>query len=105
MARLTIVVRPFDLRPIAGPLQRVVTFGAWVGLSAIFVDAAIAHGLFWENDPYWTYWITKTFLITTIFTLGTALLGIGLWQGLALTAVHTLILEVVPPQQTNITER
>jgi hypothetical protein len=26
-----------------------------VGLSAIFVDAAIAHGLLWENDPYWTY--------------------------------------------------
>jgi hypothetical protein len=69
-------------------------FGAWVGLSAILIDAAIAHGLFWENDPYWTYWITKTFLIMTVFTLGTALFGIGLWQGLALTAVHTLILEV-----------
>jgi hypothetical protein len=23
-----------------------------VGLSAIFVDAAVGHGLTWENDPY-----------------------------------------------------
>src|SRR5918995_2173399 len=82
---------------LALPLDRgrsVVTFGAWVGIFAIFIDAAIAHGLFWENDPYWTYWVTKTFLITTVFTLGTAIFGIGLWQGLVLTAVHTLILEV-----------
>ncbi len=71
-----------------------VKFGITVGFAAIFVDAAIAHGLFWENDPYWTYWITKTFLITTVFTVGTALFGLGLVQGLALTAVHTLILEI-----------
>ncbi|MER8439677.1 MFS transporter [Mesorhizobium sp. M1312] len=63
-------------------------------LSAIFVDASIAHGLLWENDPYWTYWITKTFLITTVFLFGTAFLGIGIVPGLVLTAVHTLILEV-----------
>ncbi len=69
-------------------------FGLAVGLAAIFVDASIAHGLFWENDPYWTYWVTKTFLITTVFTLGTVFLGIGIWQGLVLTAVHTLVLEV-----------
>jgi hypothetical protein len=82
---------------LALPLEQgrsVATFGAWVGIFAIFVDASIAHGLFWENDPYWTYWITKTFLITTVFTLGTAFVGIGLWQGIVLTAVHTLILEV-----------
>lgn len=43
-----------------------IKFGVLVGFAAIFIDAAIAHGLFWENDPYWTYWITKTFLITTV---------------------------------------
>jgi len=69
-------------------------FGLTVGVAAIFMDAAIAHGLFWENDPYWTYWVTKTFLITTVFTLGTVFLGIGIWQGLALTFVHTLVLEI-----------
>jgi hypothetical protein len=69
-------------------------FGILVGFAAIFIDAAIAHGLFWENDPYWTYWVTKTFLITTVFTFGTAFFGIGIVQGLVLTAVHTLILEI-----------
>lgn len=69
-------------------------FGILVGLAAIFIDAVIAHGLFWENDPYWTYWITKSFLISTVFILGTAFLGIGIGQGLIVTAVHTAILEV-----------
>src|SRR2546423_7896216 len=72
--------------------KSVVVFGALVGLGAIFVDAVIAHGLFWDNDPYWTYWITKTFLIMTVFMVGVSLLGIGLWQGVAITAVHTVIL-------------
>jgi hypothetical protein len=71
-----------------------VKFAILVGISAIFIDAAIAHGLFWDNDPYWTYWITKTFLITTVFLFGTAFLGIGIVQGLILTAVHTAILEI-----------
>jgi len=71
-----------------------VKFGVLVGLGAIFFDASIAHGLFWDNDPYWTYWITKSFLITTVFIFGTAWIGIGIWQGLVLTAVHTLILEI-----------
>lgn len=69
-------------------------FGILTGLAAIFIDAAIAHGLFWENDPYWTYWITKSFLIATVFTIGTAYLGIGIVQGLVLTAMHTAILEI-----------
>lgn len=69
-------------------------FAVLVGLCAIFVDAAIAHGLFWENDPYWTYWITKSFLITTVFAVGTAFLGTGIVQGLIITAVHTAILEI-----------
>jgi hypothetical protein len=72
----------------------VARFGILVGFSAIFIDASIAHGLFWENDPYWTYWITKTFLITTVFTIGTAFLGVGITRGLVITAVHTLILEI-----------
>ncbi|HEU5286209.1 MAG TPA: hypothetical protein VFU20_06845 [Sphingomicrobium sp.] len=69
-------------------------FGLLTGLCAIFIDAAIAHGLFWENDPYWTYWITKSFLIATVFIIGTAFLGIGLVQGFLITAVHTAILEI-----------
>jgi hypothetical protein len=38
--------------------REVATFGAAVGLFGIFYDASIAHGLFWENGPYWTYWTT-----------------------------------------------
>lgn len=72
----------------------VVKFGLLVGLGGIFYDAVLAHGLMWENDPYWTYWITKTFLIATVFALATAFFGIGLAQGAIATAVHTLILEV-----------
>jgi hypothetical protein len=56
------------------------------------VDAVIAHGLFWDNDPYWTYWVTKTFLIMTIYMVGTSLMGVGLWQGVVITAVHTVVL-------------
>ncbi|MFN2526982.1 MAG: hypothetical protein ABR505_12090 [Actinomycetota bacterium] len=69
-------------------------FTAAVALIAIFADAAIGHGLLWENDPYWTYWITKTFLIATIFGLGTAWLGVGVGRGAIITAVHTLVLTV-----------
>lgn len=76
------------------PVKDTVKFAMLVGVSAIFIDAVIAHGLFWDNDPYWTYWVTKTFLITTVFLFGTAFLGIGILQSLILTAVHTVILEV-----------
>jgi hypothetical protein len=69
-------------------------FTATVALFAIFADASIGHGLAWENDPYWTYWVTKTFLIATVFGLGTAWVGVGVWQGAAITAVHTLVLTV-----------
>ena len=74
--------------------REVAKFGILVGLLGIFYDAALAHGLFWENDPYWTYWITKTFLIASVFSLTTAFFGVGLAQGAIATAVHTLILEV-----------
>lgn len=69
-------------------------FTAAVALLAILSDAAVGHALLWENDPYWTYWITKTFLIATVFGLGTAWLGAGIARGAVVTAVHTLILTV-----------
>jgi hypothetical protein len=69
-------------------------FTAMVALLAIFADAAIGHGLLWENDPYWTYWVTKTFLIATVFGLGTAWLGLGVGRGALITAVHTVVLTV-----------
>jgi hypothetical protein len=69
-------------------------FTALVAILAIFADAAVGHGLTWENDPYWTYWITKTFLIATIFGLGTAWFGIGVGRGGAITGVHTLVLTI-----------
>jgi hypothetical protein len=55
----------------------VAKFTGAVALLAILADAAVGHALAWENDPYWTYWITKTFLIATVFGLGTAWFGIG----------------------------
>src|SRR5215212_9055661 len=72
----------------------VAKFTAAVALAAIFVDAAVGHGLTWENDPYWTYWITKTFLIATVFGLGTAWGGIGIGRGAVVTVFHTLILTI-----------
>jgi hypothetical protein len=83
----------------AGPLRftsvrDLAKFTAAVALLAILSDAAVGHALLWENDPYWTYWITKTFLIATIFGLGTAWLGAGIARGAVITAVHTLVLTV-----------
>jgi hypothetical protein len=69
-------------------------FTALVALLAILADAAVGHALLWENDPYWTYWITKTFLIATVFGLGTAWFGTGVGRGAVITLVHTLILTV-----------
>jgi hypothetical protein len=74
--------------------SQIAKFTAMVALLAILADAAIGHGLTWENDPYWTYWVTKTFLIATVFGLGTAWFGIGVGRGAIITAVHTLILTV-----------
>jgi hypothetical protein len=70
------------------------TFTALVALLAILSDAAVGHALLWENDPYWTYWITKTFLIATVFGLGTAWLGTGVGRGALIAFVHTVILTV-----------
>jgi hypothetical protein len=85
------VVRARAERLSAGGVAK---FTTAVALAAIFIDASIGHGLTWENDPYWTYWITKTFLIATIFGLGTAWFGVGVGRGAVITAVHTLVLTV-----------
>ena len=74
--------------------REVAKFSAAVSLLAILSDAAVGHGLLWENDPYWTYWITKTFLIATVFALGTAWLGTGIGRGAVITLVHTIVLTV-----------
>jgi len=82
-------------RPSATPLantREVAKFAGGVALLGIFWDTAVGHALTWENDPYWTYWITKTFLIATVFALGTAWLGVGVGRGAGITAVHTVIL-------------
>ncbi len=41
-------------------------------LAFILFDMAIGHAIILESDPYWTYWITQTFLAATVFGLGTA---------------------------------
>lgn len=80
--------------PWRGTGGDLVKFTGLVALLAIFADAAVGHALLWENDPYWTYWITKTLLIATVFGLGTAWIGIGTARGAVITTVHTLILTV-----------
>lgn len=75
-------------------VRQLAKFTGAVALLAIFADASVGHGLLWENDPYWTYWITKTFLIGTVFGLGTAWLGVGVGRGAVITAAHTLVLTI-----------
>ena len=48
-------------------LSALVKFTATAALLAMFFDAAVAHAIAWENDPYWTYWITDTLLMATVF--------------------------------------
>ncbi len=69
-------------------------FGLMTGILAMFLDAAIGHGLFWQNDPFWSYWFVDGLLITTIVGLGTTIIGIGIWQGFVLMAAQTLSLEI-----------
>jgi hypothetical protein len=73
-------------------MDTVVKFAATAALLAMVGDAVVAHALLWHNDPYWTYWVTDTFLITSIFGVGTAVFGAGVGRGAALTAVQTLVL-------------
>ncbi|MFN2582735.1 MAG: hypothetical protein ABR498_08360 [Candidatus Dormibacteria bacterium] len=74
--------------------REVIKFSASVALLGMLTDAVVGHAWTWENDPYWTYWVTKTVLILTVFGLGTAWFGIGAARGAVLTAVHTLILTI-----------
>ena len=82
-----------DRRHVLGA-RELSAFTALVALLAILADAAVGHALLWENDPYWSYWITKTFLIATVFALGTAWLGTGVVRGAVIAFVHTVILTV-----------
>lgn len=73
-------------------LSEVVKFTALAAVLAIFIDAAIGHAMIWGNDPYWTYWITDTLLMATVFGLGTMVFGIGIGIGALITAVHVTLL-------------
>jgi len=73
-------------------VSEVVKFTAMAASLAIFVDAAIGHAMVWGNDPYWTYWVTDTLLMATVFGLGTAWFGMGLVKGALITAAHILAL-------------
>lgn len=94
MVKISCPIKEYVKQKLSFNAHELLKFSFLVALSSIFIDAVVAHGLFWENDPYWTYWITKTFLIATVFSVGTAFLGVGIIPGAIITAVHTLILEV-----------
>jgi hypothetical protein len=79
-------------REVPLTLPELVKFTALAALLAMFADAAVAHAMLWGNDPYWTYWVTDTLLMATVFGLGTAWLGVGLTRGAVLTAIHVLLL-------------
>ena len=64
-----------------------VKFGILLVSSAIFLEASIAYGVFWEHNLDWISWIAKTCLIATIFTLGMACLAAGFRQRLVLTTM------------------
>jgi hypothetical protein len=73
-------------------LAELVKFAAVAAVLAMLFDAVIGHALLWDNDPYWTYWVTDTFLIFTVFSVGTALLGLGIARGAVITVVQMLVL-------------
>ncbi len=75
-------------------INKAVKFGILTAILSMFIDAGVGHGLFWQNDPFWSYWITDTMLITTIVTIGTTIIGIGLWQGALLMFIQVLTLEI-----------
>jgi hypothetical protein len=73
-------------------LAELVKFAVVAAVLAMLFDAVIGHALLWDNDPYWTYWVTDTFLIITVFSVGTALLGAGIARGAVITVVQMLVL-------------
>jgi hypothetical protein len=86
--------RPTQLASTRAPLTlpELVKFTALAALLAMFADAAVAHAMLWGNDPYWTYWVTDTLLMATVFGVGTAWFGVGLKRGAVLTFVHIVLL-------------
>ena len=78
--------------PLLPDVSSLVKFTAAAALLAMFGDAAIAHAMLWGNDPQWTYWITDTLLMATVFGVGTAWLGVGLVRGAIITAIHMVLL-------------
>lgn len=75
-----------------GTMRKHITFAVVAALAAGLIDAVVAHGLFWLNDPHWTYRFTQLFLIATVLALGAPRLGVGLMPGLILSALATLAL-------------
>jgi hypothetical protein len=73
-------------------LGELIKFAVVAAVLAMLSDAVIGHALLWDNDPYWTYWVTDTFLIATVFGVGTALLGAGIARGALITIVQMLVL-------------
>src|SRR5437868_8684448 len=92
MAIASRVATRLNLHRLTG--SQVAKFTALAALLAILADATIGHGLTWENDPYWTYWVTKTFLIATVIGLGTAWFGVGVGRGALIVLAHTIILTI-----------
>lgn len=82
---------PSSRSALLTPLE-VASFTALAALLAIGADAAIGHAMMWGNDPFWSYWVTDTLLIVTVFALGTAWSGVGAGRGAVLTAVHITLL-------------
>ena len=85
------------LAPRRAPLRftslgELIKFAAVAAVLAMLFDAVIGHALLWDNDPYWTYWVTDTFLILTVFSVGAALIGAGIVRGAVVTGVQMLVL-------------
>ena len=74
-------------------VNELIKFSFFTGIMALFFDAVIGHGLLWDNDPYWNYWIVDSFLLATVTFIASSFTGIGIWQGFITIGVHTLLLE------------
>lgn len=81
--------KPTERPPSLGAVLKFAVTGA---VLAMLADAAIGHAMLWKNDPFWTYWVTDTFLITTVFALGTVAIGVGVARGALVTGVQALVL-------------
>ena len=66
-------------------------FGFLASISALLMLAVLAHGLWWENDPFWTYWVTQWLLLAASFIVGTIFMGVGVREGVILTCIQGVI--------------